>query len=131
MGARRVTRDIRSESAAKRASRSHDGYQTLVLAAIARSCPDALICTDLEGIVTSWNDCATRMFGYILSNGQSRNFFLTPAAGRRSSLPLLTCPVHLPARATGPVPGHKRGSANRPEPWASDGGKTARRIRGT
>jgi len=34
------------------------------LAAIARSCPDALISTDLDGIVTSWNDRAARIFGY-------------------------------------------------------------------
>ena len=59
-----MTRDIRSESAARRASRSHNGYETLVLAAITRSCPDALICTDVDGVVTSWNDCASRMFGY-------------------------------------------------------------------
>ena len=64
MEARRVTRDIRLESAAKRALRSHNGYETLVLAAITRSCPDALICTDIDGIVTAWNDCAARMFGY-------------------------------------------------------------------
>jgi len=62
--ARRVTRDLPSESAAKPDSRSQNGYERLLFAAIARSCPDALICTDLDGIVTSWNDCATRIFGY-------------------------------------------------------------------
>jgi len=59
-----VTRGIRSESPAKRASRSGDGFERRVLAAIARSCPDALICTDLDGVVTSWNGCAAQMFGY-------------------------------------------------------------------
>jgi PAS domain S-box-containing protein len=59
-----VTRNIRSDSVAKRASRAHNGYETLVLAAISRSCPNALICTNPDGIIISWNDCAERMFGY-------------------------------------------------------------------
>src|SRR5262249_44341263 len=65
--ARRVGRDTRSQSAANRRSRSGADRQRLLFPAAARSCCDALICTDVTGVVTSWNESATLIFGYSAS----------------------------------------------------------------
>src|SRR4051812_30326655 len=62
--ARVVTRDTRSQLAREGNSRSRENYERLLWAAIARCHGDALICTDLDGIVTSWNENAARIFGY-------------------------------------------------------------------
>jgi PAS domain S-box-containing protein len=62
--AHRVSRDIGSQFAGDRPSLSGENHDRLFFAALARSCGDALISTDLEGIVTSWNQGAERLFGY-------------------------------------------------------------------
>jgi len=35
------------------------------LASVAEHCPDAIVCTDMDGRITSWNHGAERLFGYI------------------------------------------------------------------
>jgi PAS domain S-box-containing protein len=64
MESRHVTRDFRSQFAGDGPPDSDDEYERLLFAAVSRSCSDALICTDLQGIVTAWNESATRLFGY-------------------------------------------------------------------
>jgi PAS domain S-box-containing protein len=59
-----MTGDTRSQFAGEKHSRSAQDYERLVFAAIVRSSSDAVICTDLEGIVTVWNASASRIFGY-------------------------------------------------------------------
>jgi len=67
-----VTRANRSQFAGDKAS--PEDYERLVFEAIAGSCPEALICTDLEGIVTSWNESAVRLFGYPADEMLGTNF---------------------------------------------------------
>jgi PAS domain S-box-containing protein len=56
VGASKVVRDITEQ---RRTSRSD-----LLLAAIVNSSDDAIISKSLDGIITSWNDGAMRVFGY-------------------------------------------------------------------
>jgi len=51
-----IVQDITARKAAEEASHR--------LAAIVESSDDAIVSKDLNGIVTSWNACAERMFGY-------------------------------------------------------------------
>ena len=59
-----MIRDSLSHFAADGASGSDSDYARLLFATISRSCSDALICTDLQGTVTAWNESATRLFGF-------------------------------------------------------------------
>jgi PAS domain S-box-containing protein len=56
IGASKIVRDMRRQQGAELAA--------LRLAAIVESSDDAIISKDLNGIVTSWNTSAERMFGY-------------------------------------------------------------------
>ena len=43
------------------------------MARVAEHCPDAIVCTDMDGHITSWNHGAERLFGYIRENVVNRN----------------------------------------------------------
>jgi PAS domain S-box-containing protein len=72
IGASKIARDIREQ---KRA-----GVDTLRLGAIVESSDDAIVSKDLNGIVTSWNNAAERLFGYTAEEmiGQSITRVIPP-----------------------------------------------------
>jgi PAS domain S-box-containing protein len=76
VGASKVVRDISDQ---KRTGRASD-----LLAAIVTSSEDAIISKSLEGIVTSWNEGASKMFGYSEGEMLGRSILVLLPLDRRN-----------------------------------------------
>lgn len=59
-----MSRESHLEANGREPTLSVANRERFLFAALARSCPDALVSTDLAGIVTSWNEKAGLLFGY-------------------------------------------------------------------
>ena len=73
---------------ARRETRSSD-EQRLQLAAIVESSGDAIIATDLDGLVRSWNTGAQRLFGHAAEDMIGRPISLLLPPGREAEEPAL------------------------------------------
>ena len=63
IGAVNTLVDITERHAAERRIRESEAHKG-TLAAIVESCEDAILTMDLNGVITSWNSAALRLFGY-------------------------------------------------------------------
>ena len=84
VGASKIARDITERLQTERAA--------LLLSAIVDSSEDAIVSKDLNGIITSWNRSAERLFGYTTAEavGQPVATLLIPADRQREELEILS-----------------------------------------
>ena len=77
---RELNRDLEDRVSARTEQLQHANQRAYQLAAIVQSSEDAIIGKDLNGIITSWNPGAEKIYGYAESDvlGRSINILLPP-----------------------------------------------------
>ncbi len=74
-----VTRDVTAQKAI------HDAWR--FMAAVVESSDDAIITKDLNGVITSWNQSAERLFGYTAEEAIGKPVTILIPAGRENEEP--------------------------------------------
>lgn len=65
----------------------------VLLAAIVASSDDAICSKTLDGVITSWNRAAERLFGYTTAEAVGRNVAMLAAPGREEEMPRILAQI--------------------------------------